>query len=510
MIARRAGLARRGADDRCARLRRARARWRGRCRASRPSPARPFRSARRHPCASHASSASSDCRIGRARSACSVGRDALGQSGQHLARARIRRRGSRRRAPAPDVRPSAPGCTPAARARARIAAGVVRLRQSTLCTTGMRGAANGDVVEALARGARPRAAAATQWNGALTPAAARPRLAPRALQPRSPARPPRLCPAMTTWPGALKFTGFDDLAVAPRLRRTPRDRVVVEPEDRGHRAGPAGTASCIACARKRTSGTRVARTRARRPRPARRIRPGCARPPPPASGRRLRAMRDTSATPAVEHHRLRVDRAVERLGRALGDELPTGPAPSDVARPRRTSRARPAMRGEARSSCRRACEPCPGNTNASFIMFAISLDYQRTSTAPQVKPPPTPASITCWPRGCGRRARRRRARAESTRPTCWRGDRRSRSPCSHRQPELLRRRLDDAHVGLVRDQPVDVAALSSRRRRAPRRATSASTRTANLNTALPVHLAAAGRRGPRRVDTSPGTQRMSA
>ena len=49
----------------------------------------------------------------------------------------------------------------------------------------------------------------------------------------------------------------------------------------------------------------------------------------------------------------------------------------------------------------------------------------------------------------------------------------------------LRRRVDDAHVGLVRDQPVDRRRIASRRRRALRAPTSASTFTANLNTAVP-------------------------
>ena len=59
-------------------------------------------------------------------------------------------------------------------------------------------------------------------------------------------------PAMTTWPGALKFATH----TSPPARRARRlDVVVVEAEDRGHRAGASSAATCIASPRSATIRT---------------------------------------------------------------------------------------------------------------------------------------------------------------------------------------------------------------------------------------------------------------
>ena len=100
-------------------------------------------------------------------------------------------------------------------------------------------------------------------------------------------------------PGALKLTGsttWPCAASRAARRRRPRRRAPRSPPSR---RAPAGTASCIACARKRTSGNASAK-RERAGRDQRRVLaeavPGDDRPAAPA--RLLRARRET-ATPAV-------------------------------------------------------------------------------------------------------------------------------------------------------------------------------------------------------------------
>ena len=142
------------------------------------------------------------------------------------------------------------------------------------------------------------------------------------------------------------------------------------------------------------------------------------------------------------------------------------------------------MRRRSRPSCRPTASPAPGKPSpASSVRSRI---VKPPAAEPQVNPPPTPSQHHVLARrGCVRRARPRRARAESTPPTYCRAGRPSTIIFVERQAELLRGRVHDADIGLVRNQPVDRVRPSCRSRPALPRATSASTLTANLNTALP-------------------------
>ena len=231
---------------------------------------------------------------------------------------------------------------------------------STLCSTGICGARDRDVREprasCSAAGAHQRAVERRrhrQQHAAL-----------RALAPcaaaiaRSTAS---LWPAITSCAGALKLTGSTHLALRtlPRRRRAPRRRR--GPGSPPSRPRPAGTASCIACARKRTSGTASANASA----PAA---TSAVYSPRlwPATTRRLRAARRLPCAPhrdaGRQHHRLRVRRQVERVGRTFVDQRPQilaerlGRLGERLAHDRDAS-AKP-------FSMPTDCEPCPGNTNA--------------------------------------------------------------------------------------------------------------------------------------------------
>ena len=131
-------------------------------------------------------------------------------------------------------------------------------------------------------------------------------------------------------------------------------------------------------------------------------------------------------------------------------------------------RARPGGRPRRRA-CRPPASPGPGKTNANVRHRDRRRCAQKSSsTAPQVKPPPTPSSITrvaaldaaVAHRDVERERDRRRRRVA----VLVDGD----DQLVERQLQLLRRALHDADVGLVRDQPVDVglAAAGLREHRA--------------------------------------------
>ena len=186
-----------------------------------------------------------------------------------------------------------------------------------------------------------------------------------------------------------------------------------------------------------------------------------------------------------QHHRLRVDRLVElglRAGRHQRPQVLRRAPPT----PRRTSRGPPDAR-RSPAIIPTDCEPCPGNTKASFIVMPLT---SVRSTEPQVKPPPTPiSSITC-----GRRAMRPSRTASSSASGIDAADVlacrstvtiiRSRGTPSFFAVASMIRMF--AWCGI--SQSI-VARRRCRWRRAPRAPTSASTLTANLNTALAVHRA---------------------
>ena len=129
------------------------------------------------------------------------------------------------------------------------------------------------------------------------------------------------------------------------------------------------------------------------------------------------------------------------------------------------------------------CEPCPGNTKAIFIDFDAPSS-NRTSTEPQVNPPPTPCSSTFCP------WRMRPSRTRDVECQRHRGGRRVAMLVDRydqsvfADTQALGGRGQDADVGLMRDQPVDRRS-AGRPPQEPRRAESASTLTASLNTACP-------------------------
>ena len=192
-----------------------------------------------------------------ARTASSVVVDALAREpGEHLARARIRRRASRRarRSPAPS-RSSAPGSPPGARARRGS-------RRASRCSRDVdvvhhrdRRRARTRPSRASRRAAPPPACSSELWNGADT-GSSTPRLRAALPWPASIARSTAaLWPAITSWPGALKLTGLDDLRPARPRAQASTTAASSPPRIAAIAPTPAGTASCIACARKRTSGT---------------------------------------------------------------------------------------------------------------------------------------------------------------------------------------------------------------------------------------------------------------
>ena len=156
-----------------------------------------------------------------------------------------------------------------------------------------------------------------------------------------------------------------------------------------------------------------------------------------------------------------------------------------------------------------ACEPWPGKTKAKVSCQCLRSDCPRaarqksSSTAPQVKPPPTPSSITVSPRLI--------LPARTASSSASGIDAAEVLPCSvdrddqllERQLQLLRRALHDADVGLVRNQPVDVGLGPAGLRERRARATLFEHADGELEHRLAVHLAAAGRRAPCRPRRGP-------
>ncbi|MCY1454006.1 hypothetical protein D9M71_710380 [compost metagenome] len=98
-----------------------------------------------------------------------------------------------------------------------------------------------------------------QWDGTLTGSGIA-RLAPRALHASMARSTAAAAPAITTWPGALKFTALTTSpcaasAQAASTSASSRPRMAAMPPC------PAGTACCISWPRRSTSFTASAKTR---------------------------------------------------------------------------------------------------------------------------------------------------------------------------------------------------------------------------------------------------------
>ena len=262
-------------------------------------------------------------------------------------------------------RPSAPGSPPAARAPSRIASGARCSATSTLWMHGNRRRRE----RRPARGARASRSAAgfssELWNGArhrqqhaALRAAAALASADRALDRLAVAGDHDLA-------RRVEVHRLDHLRPAPPRAHAARDGVVVAAQDRRHRAPPCRHRLLHRLRAKAHQRHRVGEARARPRRPAPCIRPGCGRRRPPASARPRARHARYSRDAGGQHHRLRVDRQVERLRRAVRHQRPQVVA-QRVATLRRTSRARPDASAKP-SIMPTDCEPCPGNTNASFI-----------------------------------------------------------------------------------------------------------------------------------------------
>ena len=225
---------------------------------------------------------------------------------------------------------------------------------------------------------------------------------------------------------------------------------------------PAGTASCIACARKRTSGSASAKRERARRRPAQRIRRGCGR-------------RDSAASRAA----CRSPRAIRRrrprssiTGCVLTVWLSASAGPSVDERPQVLAE-RGGRFGEglahdrqcrrSRSSCRPTASPVP-----EIPSRVSSFAHHRNRTEPQVNPPPTPSSITCCPARMrpSRTATSSASGIDAAEVLACRSTVTTIFSCGNVQ--LPRGRVHDAQVGLVRDQPVDRAGRRVRWRRALR------------------------------------------
>ena len=293
-------------------------------------------------------------------------------------------------------RPSAPGSPPGARARPGSRRARVSIATSTLWTTGIAGAANVDVLQ-IAAASRSAAGCSSERVERRAHRQQHARASrPSPCRPRSRARPPPSRPAITTWPGALKLT-----ASTPRLRglgARRAHRVVVErrgspPSRPCPRAPPPASPareSAPAAGRRANASAPAATSAVYSPRlwPATTAGVGAAR----------RAPRAPDRDAGGQHHRLRVDRQVERLRGPFVDAASTKSLAERVATLRRTSRARLGHAGEAASSCRPTASP------AREIRTRVFIASPAQQHEPQVKPPPTPCSSTWWPARMRRRA----------------------------------------------------------------------------------------------------------
>ncbi len=222
--------------------------------------------------------------------------------------------------------------------------------------------------------AAARPPASSGWNGtAPTPAAAARAWRRMALSTSQALSTPALLPAITVCAGSLKLTAS---TTSPVLGRSARPRRSLRPPSAASSPriaamapAPTGTASCMAWARKRTSGSGVGQRQRAGGDQRACTRPANGRPPPPAPRRPRRARRG-SGDAGHQHHRLGVGGQLQRLlGAVAGSARPmSSPSASDASasacrappggRPRRRACRRTASPGRERrmqtvSSCRR-------------------------------------------------------------------------------------------------------------------------------------------------------------
>ena len=375
---------------------------------------------------------------------------------------------ARAHAPAPS-RPSAPGRRPGGTARRGSPPARSATATSMLLITGMRGAAKRRRRRAARAAARPPASSGSNGT-APTPAAAARAWRPRPSAARRPASTPALVPAITVCFGSLKLAASTDLAglAAATSAQPSRTACGVEAEDRRHRAGADRHRLLHRLRAKAHQRQRVGQASARRRRPARVYSPS--EWPATTAGSRA-ALGEPGAIAGDargQHHRLGVGRQVELLLRAFADQARRCP---------RRARRRP-----RRSVCAHGRVVAPGVEHADGLRALAGKDecerhasrsmpcraQKSSSTAPQVKPPPTPSSITVSPRLI--------VPSRTASSSASGIDAADVLPCSSTVTislssgsfSFLRRALHDADVGLVRDQPVDVglAAAGLREHRA--------------------------------------------
>ena len=170
------------------------------------------------------------------------------------------------------------------------------------------------------------------------------------------------CPAITTCPGALKFTASTTWPCSASAQAdvtapsSPPMIAAIAPS-------PAGTASCIACARKRTSGTASRNASAPAATSAEyspRLWPAttAGRGPPAASHARQTATPAASITGCV---------LVVRLSASAGPCATSAHRSSPSASEASANVSRTAGCAAKPSSIPTDCEPCPGKTNASVM-----------------------------------------------------------------------------------------------------------------------------------------------
>src|SRR5690606_26710483 len=223
---------------------------------------------------------------------------------------------------------------------------------------------------------------------------------------------------------------------------------------------PTGTASCMACARKRTRGkaslsvSTPAATKAEySPSEWPATTAGCA--PPSASQARQQAMAAVSITGSVLVVRSRVSFGPSAIRRPM-----SSPSASEAS----ASVSRTAAWPCQASSMPTACEPCPGNTNANAVMGEI---YPFCSVIQQHRAPGEAAAHTFEQQGLppldaavanGLVQRQGDRRGGGVAVLVDRGDH-----ALERQLELLGRALHDAQIRLMGNQPVDAGGVAAGR-----------------------------------------------
>src|SRR5690348_10923006 len=211
---------------------------------------------------------------------------------------------------------------------------------------------------------------------------------------------------------------------------------------------PAATASCIASARKRTSGT--ASRKASAPAATSAV----------YSPRLCPAMNDGAAPPATCHARQTAIPAVSITGCVLRVRLSPSAGPSCTSCHRSSPSASDASANVARTTASSSkpsimptcCEPCPGNTKAIVIANLHAYEYgaPREAAADAKQHQVLAPADAAVANGDVEREWNRRGRCVRVRVD-------GRDHALVREPELARGRVHDAHVRLMRDEPVDVA-----------------------------------------------------